>query len=217
MIRERIVYLARRNRAFATHDEWVPRWRSHWALADAQPESGTVRRYAQCEVLVDLDPVPHDAVATSEYWSPEARIANRSSRRYHALMGADELEVFDRPILECAFFGTFHVLHGAGEGPFKVVRFLRGRDGFAEAWTRWAARWRDLPHGMLGYAQTRAIEPRAGLDVDGCEEFWFADPGVAERFLRSPALEAAAAELPADLIAAVVTDEVVLRNAAPSA
>lgn len=217
MTRERIVYLARRNPAFATHDEWVPRWRAHWALAASQPESATVRRYAQCEVLADLDPVPHDAVATSEYWSPEARLANRAASRYHAIMGADELEVFDRPILECALFGTFHVLHGTGEGPYKVVRFLRGREGFAAAWSGWARRWSELPHGMLGYAQTRAIDPRGGLDADGCEEFWFRDPATAEAFLRSPELAAAAAELPADPIGTVVTDEVVLKDEALSA
>jgi hypothetical protein len=215
MTRQRIVYLARRNPLFAVHDDWVPRWRAHWALAASQPESATVRRYAQCEVLVDIDPDPHDAVATSEYWSPEARLANRSATGYHAIMTADELEVFDRPILECAFFGTFVPILGAAEGPFKVVRFLRSsRPAFVDAWVGWSAWLHDVPDGLLGYAQTRALGPRSGsgLDVDGCEEFWFADRAAAEAFLRGPELARATRDLPAAVVAAVVTDEVVLKD-----
>src|SRR5690606_17671668 len=101
---ERIMYLARRHPRFATREEWVPRWRAHWELAAAQPESATVRRYIQSEVLVDDSPRPHDGIGSSDYVSLEARLRNRSSERYHAIMRADELEVFDRPIIECAFF-----------------------------------------------------------------------------------------------------------------
>jgi len=204
---ERITYLARRHPSFASHEEWMPRWREHWALADRQPESSTVARYAQCEVLLDTTAPAHDAVAFSEYVSPEARRQNRSAAGYHALMSADELLVFDRLIVECAFFGTHHVLAGVESGAFKVVRFLTGSSDVVDWETRAAAVLEGAP--VLGYAQTRALPPPAGgwgLAVDGCEELWVASLDEAQ------ALVAASAG-PFELSVGVVTDEVVLKPA----
>lgn len=122
-------------------------------------------------------------------------------------MGADELLVFDRPILECSFFGTHHVLAGVQSGPFKVVRFLAGSsvsDWEDRAATALGAR------PVLGYAQTRALPaPPAGwgLAVDGCEELWVASLDAARALLVPPA-----AVGPFSTVAAVVTREVVLRG-----
>lgn len=192
---ERITYLARRHPSFASHEEWMPRWRAHWALAAAQPESSTVRRYAQCEVLVDAADPPRDAVAFAEYVSPEERVRNRSAERYHAVMRADELEVFDRPIAECSFLGIHRLLAGAGRGPIKVVRFLRRppRGDPADAvWADRAARVMEATEGVLGYAQTRALPAPGsgwGLPVDGCEELWVADVVAGGRLLAEPSRE----------------------------
>lgn len=203
---ERITYLARRHPSFASHDEWMPRWRRHWELAARQPESSTVARYAQCEVLIDTTSPPHDAVAFSEYVSPEDRLRNRAAAGYHAIMSADELLVFDRLIVACAFFGTHHVLAGVESGAYKVVRFLRGSSDV----TDWETRATEVLDGpsVLGYAQTRALPPPPGgwgLAVDGCEELWVASLVEAE------ALVAASAG-PFELSVGVVTDEVVLRG-----
>ena len=203
---ERITYLARRHPSFATHDEWMPRWREHWALAARQPESATVARYAQCEVVVDTTSPPHDAVAFSEYVSPEARRSNRASEGYHAIMRADELVVFDRAILECSFFGAHHVLAGVEEGPFKVVRFLVGSTDDAD----WADRATAVlgEAALLGYAQTRALPPPPagwGLAVDGCEELWVDTLDDARRLLVPP-------EGSLRMSVGVVTREVVLKR-----
>nr|BFE31181.1 hypothetical protein GCM10010200_034320 [Actinomadura rugatobispora] len=90
----RINYLAHRNPGM-TREQWVPRWRQHWRLAESQKESATVRRYIQCEVLHDTSPRMHDGVASSEYFSAEARDANRSAAGYHRIMRQDEMQVFD--------------------------------------------------------------------------------------------------------------------------
>lgn len=203
---ERITYLARRHPSFASHDEWMPRWRAHWELAASQPESATVARYAQCEVLLDTAEPAHDAVAFSEYVSPEARLRNRGAAGYHAIMSADELQVFDRLILECAFFGTHHVLAGVESGAFKVVRFLVGRSDAAG----WDARAAEVLAGppLLGYAQTRALPPPPegwGLAVDGCEELWVDSLDAAQALVAAPAGAF-------DLTVGVVTREVVLKS-----
>lgn len=220
---ERITYLARRHPSFASRAAWVPRWREHWALAAAQPESATVRRYVQCEVLFDTAATPRDAVASAEYVSPEARLRNRSAQDYHAIMRADELQVFDRGIRECSFIGTHHVLAGEGRGMFKIVRFVRhaasvATSDFAAAWADWAFGMLDGGDGILGYAQTRALPPPGpegwGLAVEGCEELWFADPDSARGFLSGP-LAAATATAPFVVTDAVVTDEVALKDAPP--
>lgn len=203
---ERITYLARRNPSFASHDEWMPRWREHWALAARQPESATVARYAQCEVLRDTTSPPHDAVAFSEYVSPQARVRNRAAVDYHATMSADERLVFDRVILECSFFGTHHVLAGVEMGAFKVVRFLIGSSDSAD----WESRAADVQDGaeLLGYAQTRALPPPPGgwgLAVDGCEELWVGSLAEAEALIAAPAGRF-------EVSVGVITDEVVLKN-----
>lgn len=220
---ERISYLARRHPAFVGHAEWLPRWRAHWALAAAQPESSTVRRYLQCEVLFDLSPRPHDAVASAEYFSPEDRVRNRGAAGYHAIMREDELLVFDRAIAECSFIGTHHVLAGAGRGPYKAIRFVRRADGvpaegFPAAWEGWASWLADgTEGGLLGYAQDRALPAPGpggwGLAVDGSEEFWFGDAASAIRFLTGRELARRTARAPFTVVDAVVTDEVALKDA----
>ena len=187
----------------------MPRWRAHWELAARQPESATVARYAQGEVLADTTAPPHDAVAYSEYVSPEARVRNRSADGYHAIMRADELRVFDRPILECAFFGTHHVLAGVEAGAVKVVRFLVGADRAADWDDRAASALATAP--LLGYAQTRALPAPPGgwgLPVDGCEEFWVDSLELAHALLTAPAG-------PFRVHVAVAAHEVVLRGRAP--
>ncbi len=206
----RINYLARRNAGF-TADEWIPVWRSHWALAASLPESRTVRRYIQCEVLLDPCALPHHAVASSEYFSPEARAANRGASGYHAIMGADEARVFETVISECSFIAEHHVLAGSGTGPFKVVRYLGAVD--FEAWAPVAL---SLTDRLLGYAQNRAVDPERpegwGLDVAGSEEFWFDSAEAAMEFSRSRRLRDATAS--SDLLVAhtVVTNEVILKD-----
>lgn len=205
---ERITYLARRHPSFASRQEWVPRWRTHWELATRQPESATVARYAQCEVLFDTTSPPHDAVAFSEYVSPDDRVRNRAAEGYHAIMSADELLVFDRLIRECSFFGTHHVIAGAEAGAFKVVRFLVGSSAAAD----WEARAVEVLDGasLLGYAQTRALPPPPGgwgLEVDGCEELWVGSIDEARTLLTPERRDGAFT-----MRVGVVTDEVVLRR-----
>lgn len=215
---ERITYLARRNPSFASHEAWVPRWREHWALAAGQPESATVARYAQGEVIDDDADPPYDGMAFSEYRSPADRIRNRSAEGYHAIMSADEELVFDRLILECSFFGTRHLIAGGDRSPYAVVRFVRrarpGDDFFAN-WERWAAWCTGLPHGMLGAAQTRALPAPVGgwgLDVDGCEDYRFATLGAARRFRDGEELARRTAAGPFVVAHTVVIHETVLKD-----
>lgn len=206
----RINYLARRNAGF-TAEEWIGVWRSHWALAASLPESATVRRYIQCEVLLDPCAAPHHAVASSEYFSPEARAANRGAVGYHATMGADEERVFETRISECSFIGEHHVLAGSGTGPFKAVRFLRAVDFDA-----WAPVALSLSDELLGYAQNRAVEPERpegwGLDVAGSEEFWFDNALSAIDFLESDLLREETTAAGLEVEHAVVTNEVILKD-----
>jgi len=215
---ERITYLARRHPSFSTRAEWVPRWREHWALAASQPESATVRRYAQGEVLLDAAEPRHDGMAYAEYVSPEARLRNRAAQGYHSIMSADEAVVFDQLILGCSFFGTHHLLAGDVSAPFAVVRFVRrawvGQD-FALTWERWAEPWSTLPHGMRGIAQTRALPAPPdgwGLDVDGCEEYRFATLGAARMFFEGVELAQRTAEAPFVVTDAVMVHDVVLKD-----
>nr|BFE59710.1 hypothetical protein GCM10020063_042360 [Dactylosporangium thailandense] len=162
------------------------------------PESATVRRYIQCEVLFDTDPVPHDGVASAEYVSLAARQANRSAAEYHRIMRQDEELVFDTLIVNSSFIGSHHVLTGPGTGPYKVVRFLKRDPAVPPG--EFAPRWRDhhAPQlieawpEMLSYAQNVAVGPESprgwGLDVDGSEELWFAAPEPAIACARSAAL-----------------------------
>ncbi len=157
---ERISYLAHRNPAFASRGDCA-------ALARALGIGGLAARIGDGTALRAVRGAVRGAPTTRTMRSrvpstglPEARVANREATGYHAVMREDELKVFDRGIVECSFIGTFHALIGRGGGPFKVVRFLRGRDHrFAEFWSDWAAWLEDRPHGLLGYAQNRAIDP----------------------------------------------------------
>lgn len=219
----RINYLARRHPRL-THDEWVPRWRQHWRLADRQPQSATVRRYIQCEVLHEHGPGGHDGVASSEYFSDAARRANRAATDYHRIMREDETLVFDRLIEECSFIGEHRVLAGSGTGPFKVVRFLTrrpgiGADEFADALADpHATRVLRSSTELLGYAQNLAVQPDHptgwGLNVDGSEELWFDAPQAAIAYSHSEALyrlDTDATEL-FSVTAQVVTNEVILKD-----
>jgi hypothetical protein len=213
----RINYLARRNPSM-THEQWVPRWREHWRLAARQPESATVRRYIQCEVLHDDARPAHDGAASSEYFSAEARTANRAAVDYHRIMRQDEELVFDSLIERCSFIGEHRVLSGAGTGPFKVIRFLKRRPGlssedFARAWSgEHVRRALESSPELLSYAQNLPIEPERpggwGLDVDGSEELWFDGLRPAIDYART---------LPRDsphfrVAAQVVTNEVILKD-----
>ncbi|MFF5234349.1 hypothetical protein [Dactylosporangium sp. NPDC000521] len=217
----RINYLARRHPQW-THAAWVPRWRRHWRLAEPRPESATVRRYIQCEVLHDADPVPHDGVASAEYVSLAARHANRAAAGYHRIMRQDEVQVFDSLIADCSFIGSHHVVFGAGTGPFKVVRFLKRRASVAAG--DFVRAWRGL-HGarmieawpaMLSYAQNVAVVPERpdgwGLNVDGSEELWFDALAPAVACATSETLQRIGSHL-FTVTATVVTDEVILKDA----
>lgn len=206
---ERITYLARRNPSFRSRAVWVRRWRAHWELAARQPESATVHRYAQCEVIEDTTVPPHDAVAFAEYASPEERARNRAADRYHAIMRADELVVFDRTIAECSFLGTHHMIAGVDRGPVKVVRFLRGHRNQAD-WDARATEVLDAHLPLGGYAQTRASPPPPtgwGLEVGGCEEFWVGSFEEAQALAAFPCVSDRR-----DLHARVVTVEAVLKD-----
>jgi hypothetical protein len=217
----RIVYLARRNPEL-DHDVWVREWRSHWALAARQAESSTVRRYLQCEVLFDAHERPRDGLGISEYASEADRARNRSASGYHAIMQADELRVFDRRVEEVAVFMRQRVLAGSGLGPFKLVRFVRRNprvvaEDFAEVWAgEHARRVIALRDDLLGYAQSTRVPPRipaSRLEVDGLEEFWFADARAARALLDSAALERTTHEVGVVHVTDhLVTDEVVLKD-----
>src|SRR5205807_1172893 len=98
----------------------------------------------------------------------------------------------------CSFIGTHRVLAGAGTGPFKVVRFVKRRQGissaeFRQAWREpYPRRVLDSSTALLSYAQNLADEPERpggwGLDVDGSEEMWFDSLGAAVSYARSPSL-----------------------------
>jgi hypothetical protein len=170
-------------------------------------------------VLRDDSATPRDALATAEYWSSEDRMRNRAAAGYHAIMRADELEVFDRAIVECSFIHTHHVLVGSGTGPFKIVRFVR-RIGdaatFADEWMRWADWLLDRPAGVSGYAVNPALPAPTGgwgMDVDGSDEFWFDDLDKATAFLDSGVLARRTASAPFVVADAVVTNEVILKDA----
>lgn len=214
----RINYLARRHPRL-THEDWVRRWRDHWRLADRQPESATVRRYIQCEVIHDTAAVPHDGVATAEYFCPDARRSNRTATDYHRLMRADEEQVFDRLIERCSFIGEHRVLSGAGTGPFKVVRYLKRRPDvppatFVAAWRgSHASRILESTSDLLSYAQNQPVAPERpagwGLDVDGSEELWFADADTATAYAKSAVPPEPG---PFTVVAQVVTNEVILKD-----
>jgi hypothetical protein len=235
---ERLIYIARRNPAYG-HEQWVGRWRDHWALAASQPEIEATRRYIQCEILFDAATPPRDGIAITEYRSPGARRAIRSATGFRAVMQADERRVFDRLVVETMLIARHHVIHGAGAGPFKVVRFVtRGpglsREEFLHAWRAEYAPGAAASPDLLGYAQDHPLEQDHpseqdhpleqdhptepdgsstwSLAADGVEEFWFADLSTCRTFLESPRL--ATLTDSAGLFAAVdavVTDEVVLR------
>lgn len=219
----RINYLARRHPRL-NHEEWVTRWRQHWRLAERQPESATVRRYIQCEVLHEHGSGAHDGVASSEYFSDAARRANRAATDYHRIMREDERQVFDRLIEDCSFIGEHRVLAGSGTGPFKVVRFLArhariSADEFADALAgAHATRVLRSSVELLGYAQNLAVRPDRptgwGLDVDGSEELWFDRLPAAIAYSHSDALrrlDTEATEL-FSVAAQVVTNEVILKD-----
>lgn len=217
---ERVIYIARR-RPDTDHAEFVRRWREHWDVVGARPEIEAIRRYTQCEILVDSDPVPRDGIAISEYRSPEARRSLRTATEFRRIAQQDELRVFDRLVGEQLFIATHHVLAGVARGPFKVMRFLTRRpelspDGFRAAWTDRAHVDRVVAAAgpdLLGYAQNRPIEPDQptgwSLAVDGAEEFWFGDLATAQAVFADRRLDAVDADLVGS-VDAVVTDEIQL-------
>lgn len=224
MLRYRSNYLARRNPAF-THAGFVSRWRQHFELASSLKEWGTIKKYAQCEVLCDESARDYDGFATVEYHSLEARDSNRRSHEYHRILQADELEVFESLVSNYLFIGSHHVLHGEGTGPFKIVRFIRRRLGidpkkFEKAWREdYVSRLLAAAPDIIGLAQNIPIAPERpegwGLQVDGSEEIWFPTIEAAHAFQQSEEWRQVLLEFQPHLFAPaaeVVTDEVVLHD-----
>ena len=189
-VNPKYMYLARRNPKL-DRPAFVERWRAHGALAMHTPRWKYIRRYAQCDVVLEagtIGGISNDYDGIGIVWprSLAARQAYRSEHESQSILERDELETFDRPVLRCSVLCDERVPMKPAGGRLKLVRFLFTPDTalaspFKESWSAHAmavsgmsAKW-----GLRGYVQNHPMPTEQasgwGLPVAGIEELWFDD------------------------------------------
>lgn len=192
----KLIYFAERHPALDAAG-FVARWRQHGRLGMSLPRWRNIARYLQCDRIELPGTLACDGVAVVTYRSEETLRAHVADREGSAVMKADELETFARPVAGFAVLTEEDSVVPVGLPPCKVfVRLERSpglsTEAFRAAWSREAApRIREalVASGLAtGYAQNFARPPLAGGAplCDGVDEIDCAAPAACIAALASP-------------------------------
>jgi hypothetical protein len=180
------IYLATRIPQMS-REQFRSRWRGHFELASSLPRWVNIRRYAQCDTIVDLpsaSPISreYDGVGLHWYKSAEARGRHIGDLPSQRVMEADEDEIFSERVYNFAVPVGESVLVEGPASPIKLFIFLErkssvGLQDFLRYYETDHAR--DLmagsrPFDRLVMNRDLATEPRkTGLRFEAIDEISF--------------------------------------------
>jgi hypothetical protein len=123
------IYLAKRHPALS-REQFRPRWRNHFAIASALPRWVNVRRYAQCDAIVDVPPrVPisreYDGIGLHWFKSAEARARHIADAKSQQIMETDEDTLFSERVNNFVMPVGERILRDGPRSPFKLFVFLK--------------------------------------------------------------------------------------------
>jgi hypothetical protein len=183
MIRPKLMYLARRNPALSP-EQFTARWRQHGALGMSMPRWKNIWRYVHCDVLPESGS-DYDGVGIVWHKSPESRRAHREDTSSQGTMEADEVQTFDRLVVNfCALMEERVVHQPQRSAHTKLIRFARCQPGvvredFAARALAHAINLLATPvgHSIRGLVQNHAQPTETGqpwgLPYEYIEELWF--------------------------------------------
>lgn len=184
----KLIYFAERHPALDAAG-FVARWRQHGRLGMSLPRWRNIARYLQCDRIDLPGTLTCDGVALVTYRSEATLRAHVADRDGSAIMKADELETFARPVAGFAVLTEEQSVVPVGLPDCKL--FLRldraaglSAEEFRKTWLRVAGpRIREAlvaPGLATGYAQNFARAPLAGGPplCDGVDEIDCAEPAA---------------------------------------
>ena len=224
----KLIYLTKRHPALS-RSGFTARWRQHGALGMSLPRWRNIARYVHCDVVSPDEPTPaldgsYDGIGLIWHRSQAARAAHLADTGSRHAMEQDERETFAEPIVNVCLLARESVLLApdATDVPLtKLTCFFKAHDAAAAAGfpadriggaVSLRAQLAEAGSVSRGHVVNAPLAPRAagrwGLDVDGVEEWWFADQAAA---LRAAAILRSSAQRSAARV--VLTNEVLLYSA----